>query len=611
MRSEPLIRIFIAAVLSLTVTTGCSYLEEDPKSQITEEESLLTSKDVYVNTVLSLYNHMGGTANASGLQGTYYGVYDYNTFTSDEAIIPTRGGEWYDGSYWMDLTAHTWAPSDKYILSMWNYLFKAILMCNRSIEILQESSVVSEEDRTKWSAEVYTLRALFYWYLLDLFGNVPLVYEWDDNAIENVAPSTRTEVLDYVYLDLMSSIGDLEDCLPTYFDGMYGRVTKPVAMFIMAKIALNAEVYDDTDWTDGKSVDGSQVTFEIEDGTVLNAWETCLHYCNALAAYCELEDQYAETFSEDNCFSSEVIFQIPVEAGVYNSKNTNLNRSLHPYHGQAVSLQGGNASSATLDALSVHGYGSSSPDPRLGMNYFYGEVSDKTGNPVNDAYGQRLSYEPTAIRMETTGGKYEKTAGARMRKYYMNAVGTGNGMNTDIVLFRYADVLLMKAEALLRLGRTSEAQEAFDEVRSRVFENYGPSHPMYLKVNYFTLLDERLRELSWEGWRRQDLIRFGQFTRPWAEREPLDGESSGDAGASTMELWQNAVDPLDGEIDMSGTLSDVPVHDTSYDPLTGTGTYGNTYRRKYGRPQTGYTIVFPIPSSVLSYNKNFSQNPGY
>lgn len=90
-------------ISSLFLLMGCSkFLEEHPRDQISEEEAFDTPANIYLNTVATLYNYIGGNSDSQGLQGTYRGVYDLNTFTTDEAMLPTRGGDWYDGGFGKD-----------------------------------------------------------------------------------------------------------------------------------------------------------------------------------------------------------------------------------------------------------------------------------------------------------------------------------------------------------------------------------------------------------------------------------------------------------------------------------------------------------------------------
>ena len=144
-----------------------------------------------------------------------------------------------------------------------------------------------------------------------------------------------------------------------------------------------------------------------------------------------------------------------------------------------------------------------------------------------------------------SGKASEKTAGARMKKYELDASATNDGklQSNDIVLFRYADVLLMKSEAKVRNGGNGDAE--LTEVRERA------GATLDVTATLETLLEERLREFAWEGLRRQDLVRFGKFTRAYTDRPQLPKED------------------------------------------------------------TGYTTVFPIHEDVLSLNGKLTQNYGY
>lgn len=98
---------WLAAVCCFPLLVSCDgFLREDPRDGIDESDAYRTISDVYLNAVASLYNYVGGYADSQGLQGTDRGVYDLNTFTTDEAIMPTRGGDWYDGGFWQGLYLH-------------------------------------------------------------------------------------------------------------------------------------------------------------------------------------------------------------------------------------------------------------------------------------------------------------------------------------------------------------------------------------------------------------------------------------------------------------------------------------------------------------------------
>ena len=119
------------AILSLLISVGIlfsSCLDENARDQIPEEKTQESLQSLYLNYVASLYTYIGGYEKSQGLQGTDRGVYDFNTLTSDEAIMPVRGGDWYDGGFWKNLYLHTWGVNDRSIKAMWEYLYKVVIL---------------------------------------------------------------------------------------------------------------------------------------------------------------------------------------------------------------------------------------------------------------------------------------------------------------------------------------------------------------------------------------------------------------------------------------------------------------------------------------------------
>ena len=158
---------YIFAGLMLSSCDG--YLKEDPRDQLYPEDAYDTPQNVYLNTVASLYNYIGGYSDSQGLQGTYRGVYDLNTFTTDEAMLPTRGGDWYDGGFWQGLFLHKWGTNSDAIQATWEYLYKVIVLSNQSLEILGELRQKTDyNDLDRYEAEVRALRAMYYYYLVDM-----------------------------------------------------------------------------------------------------------------------------------------------------------------------------------------------------------------------------------------------------------------------------------------------------------------------------------------------------------------------------------------------------------------------------------------------------------
>lgn len=512
--------ILFASFSLLSWASCSSYLEENPKDRLDEETAYSTLSDVQKNGVLSLYNYVGGYVDSQGLQGTGRGIYDLNTFTTDEAIMPTRGGDWYDGGFWQGLYLHRWGVNNEAIYATWEYLYRTVILCNGSLERIQDfAEKHPEENVVDCVAEVRALRAMFYYYIMDLFGSVPLI-EKSDPAVEDIVQEKRSKVFNFIVKELTESSSILSKERSNQPGVYYGRMTQPVVWFLLAKLALNAEVYTDDDWTDGSRPDGKSIFFEVE-GQRLNAWQTVNYYCEKItAAGYTLEKDYKANFAVFNESSEENIFVIPMSKTLYTNQFIYLFRSRHYNHAKAYGLSGENGSSATKEVLETFGYDTPQVDARFDYCYFAGPVKDLEGNQILlDDGVTPLVYEPWNVALDVSGKPYEKTAGARMKKYEVDKTGLKDGklLDNDIVLFRYADVLLMQSEAKVRNGEDGDAE--LNLVRSRV--GMAPR-----AATLENLLDERMMELAWEGWRRQDMIRFGVFTRSYSCRPQLPGEEN-------------------------------------------------------------------------------------
>lgn len=512
--------------LCLMLLSACS-LEEHPLDQIPEAEAYSSKQALFRNTVSTLYSYIGGSADGQGLQGTCRGVYDLQTFGSDEAILPTRGADWFDGGIWQQMYKHSWNAGHALLNNSWLYLYKVITLCNRSLSTIDANKQLAGADYQAWQAEVRALRAMYYWYLTDLFGDVPLVLR-TDIQMNQVTRTPRSEVYRFC-------VNELEDVLPhlaaenSADEGdYYGRITQPVALFVLSKLMLNSSVYLATPDVDAQL-------------------RKCIDYCDAIEQNYgfRLESDFKNNFAVYNESSSENIFVIPMDKNLYSNQQQNLFRSYHYRHAAAFGFTGENGTSATRHTLQVFGYGTDEEDPRFRKTFYADEVYDYYGQPVLDRTGHQLIYYPLEISLDLSGSPYVETAGARMYKYEVdkNAPKDGKLMDNDIVLFRLADVLLMRAEAKYRLGIGDRGQADYDQIRTR-----SKATPRTISLQ--NLLDERLLELCWEGWRRQDLIRFGAYHSLY---EGPDAINEADA----------------------------------------------------------HTAIYPIPAAAIDLNNNLTQNPGY
>ena len=418
--------INILMVALATMMTSC--LTEDPRDQLYEEDIYNNANNIYINAVAVLYNYIGGSADSEGLQGTCRGIYDYNTLTTDEAMIPIRGGDWYDGGLWTNMYQHKWSPNDLPLYNTWKYLYKVVVLSNKSLHIIDKySHNLSEEQRVAYEAEVRALRALFYYYIMDMYGRVPIVTSYEQPQDE-VVQSERSEVFRFIVNELQEVAELLPNERSNKMGNYYGRITTPVANFLLAKLALNAEIYCDDNWTDGV-----------------------------------------------------------------------------PRNGKEIFL--------------ANGYGTDDVDARFEKN-FYAGIVEVDGKPVMMDNGQQLEYFPLELKLNLTGSSYVKTAGARMAKYEVDRTSHSDGRqpDNDIVLFRYADALLMKSEAKVRNGEDGSLE--LNEVRGRVGMPYR-------EATLENILKERLLELVWEGWRRQDMVRFGVYHKSYDQRVQLADEKNG------------------------------------------------------------------------------------
>lgn len=535
-------RFFALSILALSLSlTSC--LDETPKDQIPETEIYDSANSLYVNAVASLYNYIGAHEEGEGLQGTCRGIYDYNTLTTDEAIIPIRGGNWYDGGLWKNMYDHTWTATDTDLYNVWKYLYKVIVLSTKSLETIEKhKALLTEQQRVDYAAEVRAVRAMYYYYAMDMFGRIPILQSSTQKTAE-IRQSNRSDVFWYVVKELQDVAPLLANEHSNLQGNYYGRVTRPVAWFLLAKLSLNAEVYTDDDWTDSSRPDGKTIMFDI-DGNKKNAWQTCVHYCDLItAAGYTLEADYTKNFAVHNEGSTENIFTIPLDKILYLNEFHYLFRSRHYAHGGAYSGASENGTCATLHTMAVNGFGTETPDARLDMNFYTGKV-EVDGKYVTLDDGTTLEYKPLAVEENLTASPYLETAGARMKKNEVDRTAYSDGRlpDNDIVLYRYADVLLMKSEAKVRNGESGD--EEMNAVRSRVGM---PS----LSATLDNILNERLLELVWEGWRRQDMIRFGTYCKQYDIHTPSEADKK------------------------------------------------------------GYTTVFPIPEKTHELNPNLKQNPGY
>ena len=560
-------KVLVSSMLILGgLFSACSgFLDEDPKSKIPEEEAYKSEKLVYVNTIATIYTSFGNR-----LYGSTDNVHTLQEFSSDACILPGRQGDWVDGGKWQSLFLHNYGPGNATIKSTWNALYTIIGNCNTSIDNLETFIQAGGESYLQdYQYEARAVRAILYYHLVDLFGRVPLVTS-SKTVMADVNQSSRSEVYQFI-------VDELTDCIPHLPSGKcqnmgkyYGRVTKAVGYMAMAKVAINSPILSKDDWNDGSLVGGiakvapyvNQAGKNIKialDGTTRDAWETVL-YCQKQIekeGY-SLQPNFSQNFSKTNDSSVENIWTQPSDGTTYKVSDYNPTRTLHAAHASAYGLQGWNGACATVEQMKVFKYGTDEQDPRMDMTFFYGPVF-VDGKPIDAGLGDgaQLCYNPMDVVVdfkEDVPNQILKFAGARMSKYEVdNTTSSYLNHNNDKVFWRYADALLLAAEAKVRMGQSGDAE--VNEIRDRVQAGQKSN------VTLQDILDERMLEFSYEGMRRQDQIRFGTYTEPTTDRYA--------------------------------------------------GVHHNVATGDYVVDNTGFTTVFPIPTSVLELNTKLTQNPGY
>ena len=435
------------------------------------------------------------------LYGSTDNVHTLQEFSSDAWILPGRQGDWVDGGKWQSLFLHNYGPGNATIKSTWNALYTIIGNCNTSIDNLETFIQAGGESYLQdYQYEARAVRAILYYHLVDLFGRVPLVTS-SKTVMADVNQSSRSEVYQFI-------VDELTDCIPHLPSGKcqnmgkyYGRVTKAVGYMAMAKVAINSPILSKDDWNDGSLVGGiakvapyvNQAGKNIKialDGTTRDAWETVL-YCQKQIekeGY-SLQPNFSQNFSKTNDSSVENIWTQPSDGTTYKVSDYNPTRTLYAAHASAYGLQGWNGACATVEQMKVFKYGTDEQDPRMDMTFFYGPVF-VDGKPIDAGLGDgaQLCYNPMDVVVdfkEDVPNQILKFAGARMSKYEVdNTTSSYLNHNNDKVFWRYADALLLAAEAKVRMGQSGDAE--VNEIRDRVQAGQKSN------VTLQDILDERM-----------------------------------------------------------------------------------------------------------------------
>lgn len=513
-------------VLSLFAFYSCTKnLNQSPAYGL-NSEVVYSDPNNYINVLSKLYSGLSmtglqgpaGQADIAGIDEGFSAyvrvLWNLQELPTDEAVCG-----WNDPGI-PSLNKMQWNADDGWVKGMYYRIYYQITLCNEFIyqsrdERLDERGF-SDSDKEMirmYRNEARFLRSLSYFHAMDLFGNVPFVTEEDRVGAFQPQRIERTDLFNYVESELI----DLSNVLSAAGTVNYGRATREAAKTLLAKIYLNAEVYSGT-----------------------NRYDDCRNYCEQVinSGVFQLDMDYQHLFLADNQNSSEVIFPV-VYDGLY----------AQTWGGTTYLVCGALGGSMNAADYGVNGKWGGLRSTSAFVNKFPDTTEDSRFLFYRD--GQEL--EITNLGTFTQGYAYPKYKNVTS----IGDVGSNNGtsahVDIDFPMFRLADVYLMLAESAYRNGDQGTALNFINMLRERA---YGNSNNNMSSMSLDDILDERSRELAWEGSRRTDLIRFGKFT-------------SGDY------VW-----PFKGG-DVSGIAT------------------------------SSHLELYPIPTSDLILNPNLTQNPGY
>lgn len=540
----------ISVMMLLIIGTSCTKLDENKYLFDT------VNSNGFYETPAELSSAVGAAyANLTGIASNTNFI-PINEVTTDECVVPTRGPDWGDGGRWVRLQTHTYNSNDPDPSNNWNFCYSGINTCNRLIATLSQ---YSNPQIPGYLAELKGLRAIYYLWLLDWYGNVPISIDFKSTAPPT--NSSRNDVYSLVESELLAAAPLLPHTGPTD-ESTYGRVNAYTCWAALAKLYLNAQVYTGT-----------------------AQWDKCIAACDTIinSGKYALTLNYQDNFIKSNKGASETIFTIPYdpvhETGnnicmmTLNGLNQNTyNMNAQPWNGfasiqefynsyidpaQNPGPQGlvvgtdpaGDSVMGTLDKRLVNflvgpQYGAD------GSRLMDGGYEKSGPNYAGDPDGAPITFTPYINELQPTAWRQ---SGARIGKWQFYS-GMSSNQDNDYAIFRYADILLTSAEATARKNNNWSDPYTLAIINQIRVTHGGVTPFATLDANGFAA--ERGREMFFEGWKRQDMIRFGTYNNAWRFHPADPADAAGPNGINHLN-------------------------------------------------------IFPLPAAQLNANQNLKQNPGY
>lgn len=466
----------IFSLLALSTTSCLNDLDTTPKYELTLENLLQQDPKAIEGLLSRLYASFAlssvkgpGDSDISGADPGespfIRGLVNLQDFTADD-----MKNRWGDNGLDQLTTTSNWTDNNKFFKYAYDRLYYSIPQATNLI-LIMKSDNVNYANKDQVISELRFLRALSYYYVIDLFGKGVLVTDTTFNTSTPLPEASRKELFNYVEQELK----DIEDKLPA--TNAYARANKSAARMLLAKLYLNAEVYTGTARYNDAATYVNKV---INEGGY------------------QLEPNFRKNFSADNYTSKEIIFPLIADAATSQS------------YGNTTYIVNGGISTETM-----------TPAEFGATDGWAGHRATKAwyGLFANSAAGLAASNDVRAKLFWTQGHSYEmndykKWSDGYPSDKFWNKLSDGSGSatsfsSTDFPLFRLSDAYLMYAECAARNASGTTSAQGLDYL-NKVRLRAGASPIQSLTLN--AVLDERGRELGLEGVRRQDLIRFGKFT---------------------------------------------------------------------------------------------------
>jgi hypothetical protein len=486
------IYLIVTALAVMVTVNSCRKLDVSVDSQYVNGNFPSTSND-YAALLGTMYTNL-----SSNYAVAYWRMQELST---DEAIIPARDGNFDDGGQYRQLHYHTWTYDHPNVTGIWQWGFGGINNCNRLIN-LTISSKVDTTVKAASIAEVKAMRALYYFFMMDTYGNIPLITDFPVATLPATQP--RATIYKFIESELLSIIPQLPAKSNNAATNalQYGRPTKGMAFALLAKLYMNAEVY-------------TGVSHYPEAVAMADSVQANINY--------SLDAKFRDIFLPNNGPQiNETIFAIPYDQQIPGNQFTRFGFYYYLVNAYGFNVGLSIAMSTTpefYNRFNIPG------DARTrtwltGPQFFPDGNGGFTNQPIYyPSSTDQVVITPNLVLvppkpMDVGNTTASQASGVRSIKYYPDPATTQatrlNG--NDVPVFRLSDVLLMKAEAILRGAAATTVNGALqtpDYLVNLLRTRAGAATASGVTLD--TLLDERARELSWEGWRRNDLIRFGKF----------------------------------------------------------------------------------------------------